>query len=159
MRKNIHSFIILLKPLSCIPALLMMFLIFSYSSQNGTTSGSLSQNISYKIVSAGSHLMHLKSSDKDIQTAARKIEYPLRKLAHMTEYFIFALAVLFSLYVYGLRGLPLLLTAGFICVCFAGSDEYHQSFVSGREPSIRDVGIDSIGIFLGLYCGHHFHKI
>ena len=52
---------------------------------------------------------------------------------------------------YRLRGFWLVLAAGLFCVCFAGLDEYHQSFISGRSPSLRDVGIDSIGVFIGIY--------
>ena len=36
------------------------------------------------------------------------------------------------------------------CKRFIYTDEYHQSFVAGRGPSIRDVCIDSIGIFFGI---------
>ena len=43
-----------------------------------------------------------------------------------------------------------MLVAGFICVAFAAGDEYHQSFVAGRGPSVKDVGIDSIGAFFGI---------
>ena len=45
-----------------------------------------------------------------------------------------------------------MLVAGLICVGFACGDEYHQSFVEGRGPSIHDVGIDSIGVFAGISC-------
>jgi len=34
---------------------------------------------------------------------------------------------------------------------FALSDEFHQSFVSGRTASIRDVAIDGVGAFLALF--------
>ncbi len=34
---------------------------------------------------------------------------------------------------------------------FALSDEFHQSFVSGRTSSIRDVAIDGLGAFLALF--------
>lgn len=68
----------------------------------------------------------------------------------MTEYFLLAVAVSFPLYVYRLRGWRLVLAAGLFCVCFAGLDEWHQSFVPGRSPSPRDVAIDSIGIFAGI---------
>ncbi len=43
-------FILLLKPLSFIPALCMMYLIFSFSGQSGEQSGALSQKISREIV-------------------------------------------------------------------------------------------------------------
>ena len=68
----------------------------------------------------------------------------------MTEYFCLAVAVSFPFYVYGLRGFPLMLVAGLICVAFAAGDEYHQSFVAGRGPSKKDVMIDSIGAFFGI---------
>lgn len=37
-----------------------------------------------------------------------------------------------------------------LSLCYALSDEFHQSFVSGRSASIRDVLTDTIGI-LGFY--------
>ena len=35
-------------------------------------------------------------------------------------------------------------------VLYAASDEFHQSFVPGRSPSIVDVGIDSLGVLTGI---------
>ena len=89
------------------------------------------------------------SYDKRIYYA-QKIEYPVRKLAHFGEYALLAAAVALPLYVYGMRGIPLMLVAGAICVSFACTDEYHQSFVSGRSPSKKDVAIDSAGVFCGI---------
>ena len=43
-----------------------------------------------------------------------------------------------------------MLLAGIVCVGFAGLDEYHQSFVDARTPAVKDVGIDSIGAFIGI---------
>ena len=74
----------------------------------------------------------------------------MRKAAHMTEYFLLAIAISFPLYVYGVRGIWLMLLAGIVCVGFAGLDEYHQSFVGGRTPAIKDVGVDSSGAFIGI---------
>ena len=127
-----------------------MAMIFSFSSQNGTESGSLSYRVSYKIVDAGSQLLNKDLEPWQKDAYATKIEGPVRKAAHITEYFILAITVALPLYVYGLRGFPLLLVAGALCVGFACTDEYHQSFVSGRSPSVRDVCIDSIGVFFGI---------
>lgn len=140
----------ILKPLSFVPALLMMYVIFSFSAQNGTDSGNLSYSVSVKVVETGNEITNRGLADWEIDEIATKIEYPVRKIAHMTEYFILAAAVSFPLYVYGLRGFPLMLVAGMICLGFACGDEYHQSFVGGRSPSMRDVGIDSIGAFAGI---------
>ena len=40
----------LLKPLSFLPAILMMYLIYSFSAQTGEVSGALSYEVSYQIV-------------------------------------------------------------------------------------------------------------
>lgn len=40
-----------------------------------------------------------------------------------------------------------------ICFLYAVSDEYHQSFVAGRSPQLKDVMIDSLGalsVLLGI---------
>ncbi len=143
----------ILKPFSFLPALAIMYLIFSFSSQTGEVSGNLSYKVSYKIVEAAEivdQAVDLGIEPGNTEYYVEKIHPYVRKAAHMTEYFCLAVAVAFPFYVYGLRGFPLLLLAGIICVGFAGLDEYHQSFVEGRGPSLRDVGIDSIGVFFGI---------
>ena len=142
--------IFFLKPLSFLPALLMMSVIFGFSAQTGEVSGSLSYDVSYKVVEIGNKALNQDLEEWQIKEYASKIEHPLRKLAHMTEYFFLAVTVSFPLYVYGLRGVPLMLLTGLICVGFAAGDEYHQSFVAERSPSARDVVIDSVGVFLGI---------
>lgn len=140
----------LLKPFSFVPALMMMYLIFSFSAQDGTTSGNLSYKVSEIIVESANEAFELNWSDSEINYYIERIHHPVRKLAHMTEYFLLAVSVSFPLYVYGVRGLWLPILAGGICVGFAALDEYHQSFVAGRGPSKKDVGIDSIGVLAGV---------
>lgn len=139
-----------LKPLSFAPALIVMYMIFRMSAQDGVTSSQLSYKISTKIVVTADKLLQKELSQDRIEHYANRIHYYVRKLGHVTEYFILAVSVAFPLYVYGVRGLSLMLVAGLFCVGFAGLDEYHQSFVAGRGPSKRDVAIDSIGIFIGI---------
>ena len=38
----------------------------------------------------------------------------------------------------------------FLAFLYAGSDEYHQSFVPGRHASIIDMGIDTVGAWVAL---------
>ncbi len=140
----------LLKPLSFVPALLVMYMIVSFSAQDGVTSSQISGQVSDGIVAVLNEKLNLGFSEEQIAEYSGKIEHYVRKLAHVTEYFILAVSVAFPLYVYGLRGIALVLVAGIFCVSFAGLDEYHQSFVAGRSPSKRDVLIDSIGVILGI---------
>lgn len=141
-----------LKPLSFVPALAMMYIIFRMSAQDGTASASLSFKVSHRLIAIANAILD-KNWDV-LQTAyyADRIHFYVRKLGHVTEYFALAASVAFPLYVYRLRGFKLVLLAGTFCVGFAFLDEYHQSFVAGRGPSLRDVGIDSIGIVTGIIC-------
>lgn len=139
-----------LKPLSFVPAIFVMYMIFRLSAQDGTTSGQLSLKVSRKIVTTADRILEKDLSQEQIQHYANRIHHYVRKLGHITEYFVLAVTVAFPLYVYRVRGFALMIVAGIFCVAFAGFDEYHQSFVAGRGPSKRDVAIDSIGIFTGI---------
>jgi VanZ family protein len=79
----------------------------------------------------------------------RLMHFGIRKLAHITEFGVFSVAIF-----HGIRGprsgwqlnwaiITLLIAAG-----YAGLDEWHQSFVPLREPSVRDVLIDTTGALL-----------
>lgn len=140
----------LLKPLSFIPAILLMYMIFTFSNQDAVTSSALSYKVSYTIVETANVVLDTELQPSQMGTLASKIEGAVRKLAHMTEYFALAIAVAFPLYVYGLHGILLMFAAGLFCVAFAAGDEYHQSFIAGRSPAVRDVLIDSFGVFWGI---------
>jgi VanZ family protein len=70
-------------------------------------------------------------------------EVIFRKLGHVTGY-----ALLTALWWWALRGVTArpLLIAVTIAFAYACTDEFHQSFVSGRTGTPVDVGIDSIGM-------------
>ncbi|MBR2528358.1 MAG: VanZ family protein [Blautia sp.] len=140
----------LLKPFSFLPALAMMYIIYSFSAQPGADSGQLSFEISYDIVEIKDQILETGYSQDVLVQQAYGIHYYVRKAAHITEFFLLAVAVSFPLYVYGIRGIWLILLALFICAAYAGLDEYHQSFSYGRGATIVDVGIDCIGILLGV---------
>ena len=77
----------------------------------------------------------------------------MRKCAHVTEYAILALLLWRAL-----RSgptlrtkLPTLFSAVLLaCAVFAASDEFHQSFVKSRSPSVGDVLLDVVGALFGL---------
>lgn len=140
----------MLKPFSFLPALCMMYLIFYLSGQDGVTSAGLSLRVSIKVVEIASKIFDHPLSGEEVMEYADLIHFLIRKCAHMILYFLLAVSVSFPLYVYGLRGIPLMLVAGGFCVAFACGDEYHQSLVAGRGPSKRDVMIDSVGILAGV---------
>ena len=95
----------ILKPLSFLPALAMMYVIYGFSAQDGITSGNLSYKVSEIIVETANESFDLHWSAQEEAQYIQRINYPVRKLAHMTEYFLLAVSVSFPLYVYGVRGI------------------------------------------------------
>ena len=139
-----------LKPLSFVPAIIMMCTIFSFSAQDADTSSQVSFRVGVKVFSAANEAFDKGWSRERIEQLSEKSQYYIRKTAHFSEYFVLAVTVAFPLYVFGVRGLWLVFFAGGFCVAFAGLDEYHQSFIDGRSPQIKDVLIDSCGVLFGV---------
>ena len=74
----------------------------------------------------------------------------LRKLAHLTEYFISGLLLFRAFYKGSDKKREWLWAASSLMVVaiLAAGDEFHQSFVFTRTASLLDVGIDIFGGFL-----------
>jgi VanZ family protein len=73
-------------------------------------------------------------------------DFIMRKLAHMTEYAILTAALFRALRIHTARKALALLIAALMAILYGFSDEWHQTFVAGRQPSLRDVGLDTLGI-------------
>ena len=82
---------------------------------------------------------------------AAQWDFFLRKLAHISEYTILTLLLINALKEQGLSRKKILLLAISLAFFYAISDEYHQTFILGRNGTFRDVLIDSSGIFLAAW--------
>jgi VanZ family protein len=71
----------------------------------------------------------------------------VKKGSHLLGYGLLAQS-----YRYGFGGKKLNANwkAGSLAILYAISDEIHQSFIPGRNASVMDIGIDTIGILLSL---------
>lgn len=145
-----HTLRFVLKPLSFVPAIFMMCLIFAFSDQDADTSSQLSYEVGVRVLTIANEKLDQGWTEQTIDYLSRTGQHYIRKTAHFSEYFLLAVTVAFPLYVYGVRGPLLLFSAGIFCVSFACLDEYHQSFIDGRSPQKRDVVIDSLGILVGI---------
>lgn len=152
-----HSLI--LKLLSCVPSLLLLFLIFGFSAQDGDTSGSLSFQISLYIVKLFSPFLPVAQTEALLLERAEMIHLFVRKAAHMTEYFLLTLSLQLPLSAWLSNRFPRKVrVAGgaVLAVLFAALDEFHQSFVPGRSGNFTDVCIDSIGVIAASLCLYIF---
>ena len=79
------------------------------------------------------------------------MQTPVRKGVHMAEYAFLGCWLCVLLRTLGIKGLR---GAGFALLgsaLGAGADEFHQGFVHGRGPALRDVGIDCLGALIGIF--------
>jgi VanZ family protein len=80
------------------------------------------------------------SATPDLNSGLGTIDLVGRKVVHMTEY-----GLLWFLWhrAFGFRR-PWVAAA--IAVAYAGTDEYHQTFIQGRHGTPVDVAIDTAGV-------------
>ncbi len=85
----------------------------------------------------------------------------VRKLAHGFEFMLLGGLLYVMLRCLRARRCGLIAWAG--GTLYACTDELHQTFVDGRTPHFLDVGIDSLGVVLGILLGvallRLFHRI
>jgi VanZ family protein len=71
-------------------------------------------------------------------------------LGHLAVYAILAALLYWAVESLALSGARRLFIAFAVAVCYGISDEWHQSFVPGRDPSMLDVGVDAVGALAAL---------
>ncbi len=134
-------------------------MIFSFSAQDGDTSGGLSHEISVQCVElwdkVGGHgwTAALKAE------IAEDMEHPIRKLAHFAEYALLAFAFFQLAKHWGVINRKILIGIFLVIFISAIGDEIHQYFVPGRWCSPVDVLIDSAGGVCGLLFAGLLSKI
>lgn len=125
------------------------YVIFNFSAQDGGKSGNLSLKVTNFIVD-----MLSKVKNMDLALRMHYIErlHPIiRKLAHFSIYCLVGFSVMGFWCTFDIKNKYKLLWSILIGVLYAAGDEFHQSFVPGRGPSIRDVCIDSAGVLTGIF--------
>jgi VanZ family protein len=125
------------------PVLLWMALIFFASTDIGSTEHTS------RIIGP---LLRWFKPDISAQTI-HDVQVVIRKTGHVSEYAV--LAILMWTTRRSLGKTPawsrreVILIVG-LCALYAASDEFHQTFVPSRGPSVWDVLIDSAGASVGL---------
>lgn len=122
------------KKFSVLLVLLWMLLIFFLSSLDSNESSKQSG----LIVNILSNILHINNIEA--------LSIIIRKIAHLSEYFILGLLVYNMISKYKKRTY----IAVIICILYAISDEFHQSFIPGRSCQTLDIAIDIIGSNLGI---------
>ena len=121
--------------------------IFLFSAMSGAESMTMSKGLTYWFV-------RLIYQDYDHLSLERQEEiyrlfvFIVRKTAHFTEFTAFGAALMLLIKDYHIAREKRWAWA--IGSFYAATDELHQYFVGTRTPSIKDVGIDVMGVGMGI---------
>lgn len=131
--------------------LIWMIFIFYLSSMNTHESNSKSTNTLNNAINTTVNITNsvgLTNSHPTIEkvnSLSNKLNLPFRKCMHASVYFILTLLLINALSVtFGYKR-KYLIIAVVIAHLYALTDEYHQTFVIGRNGQYRDVLIDTCG--------------
>lgn len=139
---------------SWLPAILIMVMIFFFSSKPADESARSSMPIADAVLK-----IYEITFGTDIQNETRdewimRADHIVRKTAHFLEYALLSAAIAFPLWIRKYRGIRLILLSVFAAALYAAADEFHQLFVPGRSGQIKDVLLDTAGAAFGAAVCH-----
>lgn len=129
--------------------LLFMLIIFWFSAQPADDSTQMSHHVGKTVGRLLIPGFSKWPQDKQ-EDFAQKIDHPVRKAAHATEYAVLAILCYGMYFSYGYAGKRRSFLAFLLTVFYACTDEFHQFFVPGRSCQLIDVLIDSLGGMFGV---------
>lgn len=131
------------------------FLIFDFSSQDAEESSGISKKVSEVIV----NIFNKNASQEEKTQIINNMQHIVRKLAHFSIYTVIGFLLMLLILTYKIpieKRVIISFVIGFIYAC---SDEIHQLFVAGRSGEIRDVLIDTSGVFIGICICYSLWKL
>lgn len=87
-------------------------------------------------------------TENELKKLVKKINGPLREGMHGFEYFILSILLLIALHNSDIKKKYII--TFITCIIYILSDEYHQTFVSGRTFQMIDIFLDTLGTTIGM---------
>lgn len=155
-----------LKYITLLPAVIVMVVIFLFSSKPAENSNESSLEIADKILTAYENVTSSNISGETRLEALERINHIVRKGAHFSIYVLLAWTFAFHFLMLKKKGNPLLFAPVLLSALYAATDEFHQLFVPGRGGMFTDVLIDTSGAAAGsllftavvMFCAHYRKK-
>lgn len=138
-----------IKKIFTILTVLWMAVIFAYSAQPGDESGETSIWAGMMFGKIFVPNFEDWSEEKQVEFA-EKIDHPVRKAAHFTEYTILGFLIAVAYVDNDKKRYKKFLVPWLFGSVYAATDEFHQRFVPGRNGNIFDVMLDSSGVAFGV---------
>ncbi|GHU43656.1 hypothetical protein FACS1894111_09620 [Clostridia bacterium] len=149
MKRNRKS-ILVKRIVTAVLVLMWMILISSFSAQNGQQSGGLSKKVAKNVVETQEKLLKKKWDSKQKEAKILALQFPVRKTAHMTEYGILAVLLMFHFSCYLIRnpGNNSKRTDKELFQLADALDDYHDSKVCHRIPWKCRLALAELLVFL-----------
>ena len=144
------------KVIKFILIILVMTIIFIFSSDNGSESNKKSDGF---IIKSAEVLLGKNLSEKEKDKIVNKYFVVVRKGAHFSIYFLLGFLVISYIKEFDDITKKTMFLAILLCMVYACSDEIHQLSVSGRSGEFFDVIIDTLGASIGCLCYYYINKI
>ena len=132
--------------------LIVIFFFSSFNSKKSTDdSKAIIKDAVINVINVNNSISpnKIELPESKIKSIVNKLNYPFRKMMHISEYFILSILIILLLKEFDIRGKYVYLIVFIACLCFATLDETHQMLV-GRTGTYKDVFIDFIGVFIAL---------
>lgn len=135
-----------------------MSFIFCLSNQPALDSTELSDGFISNTIGNVYKIFNKNIGSDELNEIKIKYTHPVRKMAHFTIYMILGILVTLLVREYNVSFYKCLFISLLVCFLYSISDEVHQLFVSGRSGEFRDVCIDTLGSFIGIFVFNKLFK-
>ena len=108
----------------------------------------LQDNAENKTINGNSNIDENTTNAQQVED--NKLDFIIRKNAHGFMYMVLAFLVGSVFFSFNKRGKDAIVYILFICLLYAVTDEFHQSFIAGRTSLVSDVFVDFGGALIGL---------
>lgn len=132
--------------ISILLVLIWMVVIFNFSHMPSDESDEKSKGLINEAIEIIVKATNEELSEDEIKVVVDRLNYPVRKVAHASVYFVLALFILNVIFdVKSPKTWKIYAITILICFLYAITDEYHQTFIAGRTGKFTDVLIDTLG--------------
>lgn len=128
---------------------LWLIVIFLLSNGNNEATNNLSKGIINKLINILSYTDVFEFDDVKREMIVDILNPLIRKIAHIFEYFVLSLIIFNLLKTFYLRKEKYYITI-LLCFLYSLLDEFHQTFIDGRDGKFSDCLIDNCGTILFL---------
>ena len=135
---------------SWVLVVLWMFNIYYLSSMDSELSNTKSKDTINTVVESSVVVTNKDISKDNLNIIVNVLNKPLRKCMHSFVFFVLVILFINAFNNSNIRNYKCYLFSIVLSFIYACFDEFHQLYVIGRTGQLMDIGIDMIGVLIGV---------